>query len=150
MKRLIFCLILTALPFSAQASTDLARQWGQEASRLSMETTEMIYAVDIGQPLEVSETFALDVYRFGRTSADLARWVDGARGPQDLACIFRGMATESEDQLMALEGLDGIHAQRESLSRLAALFSNAQRVAVVAQRPAASVRIAQPTSPCTP
>jgi hypothetical protein len=150
MKRLVSCLILTALPFSAQASTDLARQWGQEASRLSMETTEMIYAVDIGQPLELSETFALDVYRFGRTSADLARWVDGARGPQDLACIFRGMATESEDQLMALEGLDGIHAQRESLSRLAALFSNAQRVAVVAQRPAASVRIAQPTSPCTP
>jgi len=150
MIRLVSCLILSALPLSAQASTDLARQWGQEANRLSIETTEMIYAVDIGQPLEVSETFALDVYRFGRTSADLAQWVDGARGPHDLACIFRGMATESEDQLIALEGLDGVHAQRESLSRLAALFSNAQRVAVVAQRPTSTLQVAQPASPCTP
>ena len=44
MIRLISCLFLGALPLSAQASTDLARQWGQEASRLSIETTAMIHA----------------------------------------------------------------------------------------------------------
>lgn len=133
LKRLTACLILAALPLSAQASTDLARQWGLEASRLSVETLEMIHAVDLGQPLEISETYTLDVYRFGRTSADLARWIDAARGPGDLGCLLRSMAAESEDQLIALE--DPASAQRDSLNRLAIMFSNAERVASVAQKP---------------
>lgn len=147
LKRLAACLILTALPLSAQASTDLARQWGQEASRLSVETAQLIHAVDLGQRLEISETYTLDVYRFGRTSADLARWIDGARGPGDLGCLLRSMAAESEDQLIALE--DPAGAQRDSLSRLAIMFSNAERVASVAQKPLNDTQVPQRVANCS-
>ena len=147
LKRLAACLILTALPLSAQASTDLARQWGQEASRLSVETAQLIHAVDLGQPLEISETYTLDVYRFGRTSADLARWIDGARGPGDLGCLLRSMAAESEDQLIALE--DPASTQRDSLNRLAILFSNAERIASVAQKPLNDTQTPQRVANCS-
>ena len=141
LKPLFACAAIATLPFSAQASTDLARQWGLEASRLSAQTTEMILTVDQGQSLEISGTYALDVYRFARTSAELARWVDTADRPQTMSCIFQDMAAESEDQLMVLELPNGAEAQRESLSRLASMFSDAQRVAIAAQRPVSNLRV---------
>ncbi len=151
LKPLFACAAIATLPFSAQASTDLARQWGLEASRLSAQTTEMILTVDQGQSLEISGTYALDVYRFARTSVELARWVDTAERSRTMSCIFRGMAAESEDQLMVLELPSGAKEQRESLSRLASMFSDAERVAVAAQRPVSSIRVqtAKPSSACT-
>lgn len=134
MKRLLACLFFAVLPLSAHANTDLARQWGQEASRLSEATSEFIFALDMGQSAEIPETFALDVYRFGRTSSDLARWIDSSNGPNDLGCIFRGMAAESEDQLIALETEAGLVEHRASLRRLAAMFADAEVIAIAAQR----------------
>lgn len=134
MKRLISCLAFAALPLSAQASTDLAQQWGVEAHRLSQETTQMLLAVDMGQIPEISDTYALDVYRFGRTSADLATWIDTSKGPNDLGCIFRGMASESSDQLEALETDSDLLDQRASLTRLATMFVDAEIIAIAAQR----------------
>ncbi|MEL6415828.1 MAG: hypothetical protein AAFQ15_12890, partial [Pseudomonadota bacterium] len=103
MKRLITSFILLLFPLSAGASIDLAQQWGQEAGRLSGETANMMLAIDLGEDLTLTDAFALDVYRFGRTSADLAIWIDDTKGPNDLGCIFRGMAAESETQLETLE-----------------------------------------------
>ncbi len=134
MKRILACLFFAALPLSANASPDLARQWGQEASRLSVETYNYIYALDMGQSAEIPESYALDVYRFGRTSSDLARWIESSNGPNDLGCIFRGMATESEDQLGALEAKPDLLAHRSSLSRLSAMFADAEVIAIAAQR----------------
>lgn len=134
MKRLLTCLVFAALPFSAHASTDLAQQWGIEAHRLSQETMQMLLAVDMGQTPEISDTYALDVYRFGRTSADLATWIDTSKGPNDLGCIFRGMASESNDQLEALETEADVLDQRASLTRLATMFADAEIIAVAAQR----------------
>ena len=134
MIRILACLFLAVLPLSAHANSDLARQWGQEASRLSDETASFIYALDMGEAAQISESFALDVYRFGRTSADLAKWIDTASGPNDLGCIFRGMASESEDQLIALETEQGMVERRESLRRLATMFSDAEIIAIAAQR----------------
>ena len=42
MKRLIASLILCALPFSASASPDLARDWGMRASTLYQETVGLL------------------------------------------------------------------------------------------------------------
>ena len=140
LKPLFACAAIATLPLSAEASANLARQWGLEASRLSAETTDMILTVDQGQSLEVPGTYALDVYRFSRTSAELARWVDTAHHSNTLSCIFRGMAAESEDQLFILESPNGTQAQRESLSRLANMFSDAERVAIAAQRPISNLR----------
>ena len=134
MKRLLACLAISILPLSAEASTDLARQWGLEASRLSEETTRLIHAVDRGQHADISDRYALDIYRFGRTSQDLATWIDNSNGPNDLGCIFRGMAAESEDQLAQLETSDATTARRESLRRLASMFADAEMIAVAAQR----------------
>lgn len=139
MIRLLACLFFAALPLSAQANTDLARQWGIEASRLSEETAQIIHAVDMGETPEISEHLALDIYRFGRTSADLAKWIDSSNGPQDLGCIFRGMALESETQLGALEADFDLLEQRSSLIRLSAMFADAEIIAIAAQRRTPSV-----------
>ncbi|MEM7327844.1 MAG: hypothetical protein AAF437_03830 [Pseudomonadota bacterium] len=151
MKRFLACFCLIAAPFSAQANTELARQWGVEANRLSIETTDLITAVDLGEPAEITDRYALDVYRFGRTSADLARWIDHSNGPNDLGCIFRGMATESEVQLSELETPTEPIDQRESLRRLAIMFADAEMIAIAAQRraPARAVGIDAPVNSCS-
>lgn len=151
MKRLLVSLFCAALPLQAAASTDLARQWGVEASRLSLETSELIFAVDRGEPMDLTDRFALDIYRFGRTSADLARWVDSSNGPHDLGCIFRGMAAESEGQLLILDSEAALTERRESLRRLAAMFSDAELIAVAAQRRAPMPGLAsqKPASTCS-
>lgn len=133
MKRLIASFILMLTPLSAHASTDLAQQWGEEAGRLSGATADMMLAVDLGQDVVLTDTFALDVYRFGRTSADLAVWIDDTKGPNDLGCIFRGMAAESETQLQTFETSTGIQPKRESLRRLASVFADAEMIAIAAQ-----------------
>lgn len=150
MKRIIASLACLALPFSADASTELARQWGIEAGRLSLETSDLISAVDMGETADISDTYALDVYRFGRTSADLARWIDHSGGPGDLGCIFRGMANESETQLIELDGPGAAIDQRESLRRLATMFADAEIIAIAAQRraPARAVGMTAPQNSC--
>ncbi len=151
MKRFLICLFCAALPLQAAASTDLARQWGAEASRLSLETSELIFAVDRGEPMDLTDRFTLDIYRFGRTSADLAHWVDSSSGPHDLGCIFRGMAAESEEQLLILDSEAALTEQRESLRRLASMFSDAELIAVAAQRraPMPGLASVKPTSTCS-
>ena len=146
MKRAFLCLLFSVLPMSAQASTELARQWGIEASRLSAETVDLMLAVDLGQPATLSDTLTLDIYRFGRTSADLARWIDSSNGPHDLGCIFRGMASESEDQLIALEQADSPLSQRDHLRRLAKMFADAEMIALAAQRRTATPSLLPATS----
>ncbi len=138
LKPLLACAAIAVLPLGGHASTDLARQWGAEASRLSAETSELILAIDRGETSGVSDTYAVDVYRFGRTSADLATWTANINGSHQLDCVLRGIASESEDQLAALETRPGLQDQRDSLQRLAIIFSNAERVAVVAQHSGAS------------
>lgn len=150
MKRLLACFCLFLAPITAQASTDLAHQWGLEASRLSVETSNLISAVDMGESADITDTYALDVYRFGRTSADLARWIDHSDGPNDLGCIFRGMAAESESQLIELESAPATFDQRESLRRLAVMFADAEIIAIAAKRraPARAVGVTAPASSC--
>ena len=150
MKRFLACLCLIAAPLSAEASTELARQWGIEAGRLSLETSELISSVEMGESAEISDTYALDVYRFGRTSADLARWIDHSNGPGDLGCIFRGMASESETQLIELESPATNGNQRESLRRLAEMFADAEVIAIAAQRRASAraVGVHSPANSC--
>lgn len=147
MKRFLACLILMITPLSAEASTELARQWGMEAMRLSTETTDLIMAVDMGETAEISDTYALDIYRFGRTSADLAQWIDQSDGPHDLGCIFRGMAAESESQLSDLESPLATIEHRDTLRRLAVMFSDAEVISVAAQHRAPARAVGMSASP---
>ena len=149
MKRLLTSCLLLLLPLSAQASTDLAQQWGKEAGRLSSQTVDMMLAIDLGEDMTLTDQFALDVYRFGRTSADLAVWIDNSKGPNDLGCIFRGMAAESEAQLQTLETSTETQPQRESLRRLASVFADAEMIAIAAQQRAPAPSLISKSSHAT-
>ena len=149
MKRLLTSCLLLLLPLSAQASNDLAQQWGKEAGRLSSQTVDMMLAIDLGEDMTLTDQFALDVYRFGRTSADLAVWIDNSKGPNDLGCIFRGMAAESETQLQTLETSTETQPQRESLRRLASVFADAEMIAIAAQQRAPAPSLISKSSHAT-
>ncbi len=149
MKRFLTSYLLLFLPLSAQASTDLAQQWGKEAGRLSSQTVDMMLAIDLGEDMTLTDQFALDVYRFGRTSADLAVWIDNSKGPNDLGCIFRGMAAESETQLQTLETSTETQPQRESLRRLASVFADAEMIAIAAQQRAPAPSLISKSSHAT-
>ncbi|MEM1035923.1 MAG: hypothetical protein AAGI14_04100 [Pseudomonadota bacterium] len=131
MKRLIATLVLSTglagLP--AQASPELAAMWGDSAASLEQQTTDMIMTIDLGGQNDVSEDYILGVSRFGRTSGGLAKWNDASGGPHDLGCIFRGMATESEDQTLGLIDTNDVNEARDHLQRLEAMFSDAQLIA---------------------
>jgi len=151
MSLLLTCFGMFMGPGGAEGTTDLAREGGVEAGRRSLETADLITAVDLGNSSNISETYMLDVYRFGRTSADLAKWLDTSNGPNDLGCIFRGMATESETQLIELETSQAKTEHRESLRRLAVMFADAEMIAIAAQKraPAYAVGVSTPPSTCT-
>ncbi|MEM1086808.1 MAG: hypothetical protein AAGH90_03700 [Pseudomonadota bacterium] len=134
MKRLIATFMVSSALVSlpAQASPELAAMWGDSAASLEQQTAEMITAIDLGGRNDVSEDYILGVSRFGRTSGGLAKWNDASGGPHDLGCIFRGMATESEDQTLALIDTDDAVDARGHLERLEAMFSDAQLIAKAA------------------
>jgi hypothetical protein len=132
MKRLLLALGLIALPLTAHASPEEAKSWGQDAAMLERQTAQLINVIDMGRKTAPSEDYVLGVSRFGRTASNLAVWNDSKGGPKDLGCIFRGMASESETQTLALlEQSDALKA-RETLKRLEGMFSDAQLIAQAA------------------
>lgn len=132
MKRLILAIATAVLPFAASASPQLANDWGIKASSLYQETSNMIAVLDrTGRPI-IPESYEVEIQRFAMTATRLGLWVDGSKGPSDLGCIFRGMAEEGEVQLDALSDAKSAHVVRLSLVRLAAMFSDAETIAVAA------------------
>ncbi|WP_084395624.1 hypothetical protein [Henriciella aquimarina] len=133
MKRFAVALVLAALPFAASASPQLASDWGIKAGDLREETANLIAAIDASGKADISDDYEIEIGRFAMTATRLGHWIDGNEGPSDLGCIFRGMAEEGEVQLDALSGADSTRAKRQSLVRLATMFSDAEAIAVAAQ-----------------
>lgn len=130
MKRLIACLVLCALPFTASASPELARDWGTRASTLYQETVSMLNSdSDLS---DVPDSYETEIGRFALTAGRLGSWIDGSGGPSDLGCIFRGMAAEGENQLAALEAAETPQGREQSLKRLATMFSDAEAIGAAA------------------
>ena len=127
MKRLIASLILSALPFTAAASPELARDWGTKASALYEDTVELLES-----DASIPDSYETEIGRFALTAGRLGSWIDGSGGPTDLGCIFRGMAEEGETQLMALESAETPGGREDSLKRLASMFSDAEAIAAAA------------------
>ena len=132
MKRLLVTLVAIALPFTASASPELASHWGMKASDLHEMTTGLIGAIDTSGKVNISHEYEIEIERFAMTASDLALWIDGHNGPSDLGCIFRGMAQEGELQLGALDGAGSPSEARQSLVRLATMFSDAEIIAIAA------------------
>ena len=147
-----FLILLCLLPFAlpAQASPQLAKSWGGSATQLKQQTTALILQIDRGKTMNVSEAYALDVYRFGRNSDDLARWMKTSAGPEDLGCIFRGMSEEAETQLLILEQASQPARQKQALQRLVYMFADAELMAETAAQhlPRPSLSQGKPQSSC--
>ncbi len=133
MKRLLACFAILFFPLAAHASPELAKQWGDAAGELRELSADLMGEVDMGLTPELDADYEVDVYRFGRTSAGLAVWIDSSKGPSDLGCIFRGMAAESEQQVVKLHDMSDPLETRETLYRLTKMFEDAQAIARSAQ-----------------
>ncbi|WP_300379266.1 hypothetical protein [Henriciella sp.] len=136
MKRMLLALAAAALPFSAAASPELATQWGVKASDLREDTASLISVIEASGTVNVPSDFETEIARFSMTASRLGSWIDGNGGPSDLGCIFRGMAEEGEVQLDALDTADSARETHTSLKRLAAMFSDAETIAVAAAQSA--------------
>ncbi len=142
MKRLIVVFALFAAPLGALASPQLASDWGKHAASLHAETTDLISAIDTGAHPDVTLSYLIDIKRFSSTATRLGLWIDASEGAQDLGCIFRGMADEGELQLEALDTSVDLIKSREALRRLAAMFADAELIALSSTRRSAMPRSA--------
>lgn len=132
MKRLVLALVASALPFTAAASPQFASDWGIKASGLHDETVSIIAVMDASGSTAIPLDYEMEIERFAMAATRLGHWIDGNKGPSDLGCIFRGMAEEGEVQLDALHDAKSIAEKRQSLLRLATMFSDAEVIAIAA------------------
>ncbi|MEO0465941.1 MAG: hypothetical protein AAF216_05325 [Pseudomonadota bacterium] len=123
LKRLTVAIAAIFFAGSAQASPDLAQEWGYAASDLYVHTVHAIEGGDLPADFEDS------LIRFAVNASRLGSWIEKSGGPADLGCIFRGMSEEAEIQLDAFT-LD--ETRTPALRRLATLFYDAESVALAA------------------
>ena len=136
MKRILLAIAAAALPFSASASPELAGNWGMKAGDLREQTASLIETLDASGKADITPAFETEIERFAYAATQLGRWIDGNDGPSDLGCIFRGMAEEGVVQLDALEEAETARETRNSLLRLAVMFSDAEVIAAAATQSA--------------
>ncbi len=130
MKRLIAAIAVLATPLTAAATPELAHEWGNKAASLHAQTTNLITAIDMGEQPDFALSYLLEIERFSVTASRLGQWIDTSNGASDLGCIFRGMAAEGEVQLNTLDGAHASDTARDALRRLAAMFADAEMIAL--------------------
>lgn len=134
MKRIFAALILVLLPLNAAASPELATEWGNKAADLHTETSALIQLIDRGETHNLNPDYLFEIERFSMTAARLGGWIDQTGKAPDLGCIFRGMASEGELQLTALDAGASQDQTRAALGRLVSMFSDAEMIAVASAR----------------
>lgn len=135
MKRLMIALSLVIAP-AANASPELAEQFGVKAKGLYNQTVEVTNALHKGGDTELSAAYVDELMVFAGTALKLGSWSDSQAGASDFGCIFRGMAEEADVQLSQLEEAESAKAKREALARLVAMFDDAQSIAAAASHAA--------------
>ena len=135
MKRLIFDLSMAIAPM-ANASPELAEQFGVKAQGLYIETVEVSGVLLNDTSAELSDDYINELAVFAGTALKLGQWSDSQAGASDFGCIFRGMAEEADKQLFELEIARTPAAKRDALKRLIAMFDDAQSIAAAASHAA--------------
>jgi len=138
MKRLFACLLLSAMPMSANASPELAETWGARAALLYEDTTAMLSLARAGEPTLVDEVYIDEMITFASTATKLGSWSDSSGAAADFGCIFRGMAEEADVQLAEMEEAETKADRVAALSRLTVMFDDAQTIAAAAAHAARS------------
>lgn len=135
MKRLLLALLLLLAP-EAGASPELADQFGLKASGLYEDTVAAANALRSGGDADLLEDYIDELSVFAGTALKLGSWSDAQAGASDFGCIFRGMAEEADVQLLVLETASTASEKRTALSRLIAMFDDAQSIAAAASHAA--------------
>ncbi len=131
MKRLIIALSISFAP-AANASPELAEQFGVKAGGLYQETVAFANLLRNGGDAELSDTYIDELAIFAGTALKLGSWSDAQAGASDFGCIFRGMAEEADVQITELESATSSSEKSAALSRLIAMFDDAQSIAAAA------------------
>lgn len=131
MKRLLVTLSLVIAPL-AHASPELAEQFGVKAGGLYQETVAFADQMRMGGNADLSEAYVEELAIFAGTALKLGSWSDAHAGASDFGCIFRGMAEEADVQLTELEEATSTSQKSAALSRLIAMFDDAQSIAAAA------------------
>ena len=135
MRRLIIAFSLAIAPL-AHASPELADQFGVKASGLYADTVSLANQMKTGAEAELSEAYIDELSVFAGTALKLGSWSDAQAGAADFGCIFRGMAEEADVQLIELEEAASSAQKSAALSRLIAMFDDAQSIAAAASHAA--------------
>lgn len=134
LKRLIFALSLLSTPLAAEASQDLALEWGQKAAALRADTTEYIDAIDYGYEPVIGDDYLTEIERFAVNAGRLGRWLNSTGGAGDLSCVVSKLAIESERELSSLLNAPDSSSQRLALVHVSDMLSQAEYIAVVSAR----------------
>lgn len=132
LKQCVVALALISAAPVAAASPELAEAWGVKASKLYSDTVELLDAAKRGDAPALTPEYVSDLERFSLTATRLGSWNDTAKGAADFGCIFRGMAQETELQLIEIEDAEDAGERAPALQRLVRMLDDAQMIASAA------------------
>lgn len=123
LKPLLLSLSLMSLPVSAaETSPELIKAWTEQASDLHARLSAL-------SGNSVPDIMRLEISRFGRISGRISKSGSAdAPFPTDLACIFRGMEEEAENQLDAISHASSAEDVSKAKKRLLSMFEDAEIV----------------------
>jgi len=103
------------------------RSLAQQLQTLSQANAEQVSAAatDI---LEINQDIKQGFDRFAKLAVSTATKIDDTNGPQDLACIFRGMSADAIDKLRALQAATNLKQQQALWREAAELFGDVEVV----------------------
>ncbi|MCF6293774.1 MAG: hypothetical protein L3J04_10310 [Robiginitomaculum sp.] len=103
------------------------RELAQQLQNISQANAEQVSgaATDI---LEINEDIKQSFDRFAKLAVSTATKIDDTNGPQDLACIFRGMSADAIDKLRALQAATNLKQQEALWREAAELFGDVDLV----------------------
>ncbi len=148
LKHTLFALVLGLATATASASPETAENWGVQASKIYDDAASMITGIDQNSFHGLAPDFEDRLIRFASTASYLGGWTDETQNAPDLGCIFRGMAEESELQLIALENAQSAKEMKAALGRIATMADDAQSIAVASAHAGRTGEQVAPSGQC--
>ncbi len=139
LKSVLIAATLGVSGFAAHAAPS-----SQDARMLNIIATDLLLAAkdaearaqaypSLDAPV-ISDDFIVYMQRFGLSASRLSNVMERANGPVDMQCIFRGMAKETGDQLLAISRAKTGFEQAEALNRIVSMLDDAALVSKAAER----------------
>jgi len=148
LKHTLAALILALSASAASASPETAENWGLQASDIYNDAAAMMTSIDQRSFDGITPDFEDRLIRFASTASYLGGWTDETQTSPDLGCIYRGMAEESELQLIAVENAQTAADLKAALSRIATMADDAQSIAVASAHAGRTGEQVAPTGQC--